>query len=446
MSTAPDSPAAVRPSFAAFRPDIWLGLVIALAAAIGAWSLATRVPTATLDPRNPDIYFSSDTSRVHANMVTRNSNHWRTMVHPLFSIAMHPSFLAVAAMTGTQVTDDPMAPEAIRVGHLMSGIAAGLAAGVFFALLRAALVPRVDAVIFCALAASSAFALFWFTIPETYPWGAVTILCAMLLAALGSHRQLAAGWYVAGSVLSLAITTTNWMAGLAATLTRFVRDRATLFSFVAWRRIVVCTAVALAITVALSLLQKKIFPTAHLFLRPGGEKAYVMQQHSGGPLRCWASFFSHTIVMPTVSTAPHVSVAGQTVLRNQLSAPASASGWGKVALAGWVLLLAGGLYALFTLTDLVPLRLALGLTLLGQLGLHTIYGAETFLYAPHYGPLMIAVAALATRTRLRPYVLAVAALVVVCLLANNLPEHARTMDLLAHSQQRLDKMPPATNP
>jgi hypothetical protein len=422
-------------------PDALLGMLIMLAAAVGAWSLAARVPKSALDPRNADIYFSSDTSRVHANMTSRDSNHWRTSVHPLFSIGLHPPFRGVAALMGADLSGGPLSPAALAVGRVMSGIAAGLAAGAFFALLRAALIRRLDAVIFCLLAGCSAFALFWFSVPETYPWGAVTILCALLLAAAGCHRQLPAGWYVAASVLSLSVTTTNWMAGLLATFTRFVTDKAALFSFAAWRKVAVYSGVALALTLAFAVAQKVIFPSSSLFIRIGGEKAYVMQQHSGGPLRCWASLFSHTVIMPEVTTAPHVRVAGQTVLRTQLSAPASASRSTQQPSAIFPQLLAGGVYALISLPDLVPLRVTLGLTLLGQLGLHTIYGAETFLYAAHYGPLMIALAALATRTRLRPAVLLLAVIMTACLLLNNFPQFDRTMDLLAKSQHRLDQLP-----
>jgi hypothetical protein len=297
-------------------------------------------------------------------------------------------------------------------------------------------------VVFCLLAGSSAFALFWFTVPETYPWGAVTILGAMLLSAVASHRPVPTGWYFAASVLSLSVTTTNWMAGIFATAARFSWPR----TIAAWLKTVRWTAVVmvvtLVITLALALVQKEIFPSSRLFIRIGGERAFVMQQQSGGPLRCWASFFSHTIIMPAVTTAPHVSVVGQTVLRTQLSAPASASPWGKAALGCWVLLLAAGLYALVTLPDLMPLRLTLGLTLLGQLALHTIYGAETFLYGAHTGPIMIALAALATRTRLRPAVLLLAVVMTACLVLNNFPQFDRVMELLAQSQHRLDQLAP----
>ena len=299
-SAAPASAPAESRSIKRVWLDAVLGLVIAVAAAAGAWTLAGRVPTVVLDPRNHDLYFASDTNRVHANMVTRQSNHWRTNVHPLFSIELHPAFIAVAALMGADLRGGPLSPGAVAVGRVMSGLAAGIAAGVFFALLRTALIRRIDAIIFCLLAAVSAFSLFWFSIPETYPWGSATILAALLLAAAGSHKPLSVMWYLGASVLTLSITTTNWMVGVLAMWSRFN-----------WRKTATWTAVALFIVLALALVQKSLFPSSRLFIWPGGEQHFVMQQQNGGPLRCWASFFAHTVIMPEVTTALDVRVPGR---------------------------------------------------------------------------------------------------------------------------------------
>ena len=402
--------------------DKVLVIVIALVAAVGAWILASRLSTVVLEGSNPDIYFSSDASRVQANMVTRNSDHWRTGVHPLFSLEMHTAFVAVAAIMHADISNgDSMSPGAIAVSRVMSGIAAGLAAGLFFALLRTMKISRLDAVVFCVLAAFGAFSLFWFSIPETYPWGSVTILVGLLLAAIGSFKAPSIIWYVITSVLTLSVTTTNWMVGILAMWTRFT-----------WRKTIIWTTVALFITVGLSLVQKKIFPSAWLFVRPWTtETRYVMQpQQSGGPVRCVTSFFSHTMIMPEITTTPHIREAGKYVMRTQFSAPASASVMGKVALACWVLLMVSGVYALFTIPDMLPLRITLGLTLLGQLALHSIYGSETFLYAAHYGPLLVAMTALATRTRYRIVVLILAAVMIVGLVFNNFAQLDHAYELI----------------
>ena len=73
---------------------------------------------------------------------------------------------------------------------------------------------------------------------------------------------------------------------------------------------------------------------------------------------------------------------------------------GIVGVILWSLLLGLGLWAL--LSTKRPRRSVWRLaSLLGQLGLHTLYGDETFLYSLHFLPLLITVAALSTLTHLR---------------------------------------------
>lgn len=401
-----------------------VALALAAAAAIGAWTLANKVPLTNF--QKPDIYFSSDTWRVQSNMVSRDSSHSRTKVHPIFSIIFYPAYHAVAFAMRADIGKGPLSPEARRVGHVMSGIAAGLAAALFFLLLRLVRIRTIDAVVFTVLAGCSAFSLFWFSVPETYPWGAVTILAALVVAAAGIHRTVPAGWHVAANVLSLAVTTTNWTAGILATWTS-----------VQWRKAVVLIGIAFFITLSLAVAQKFAFPSSWLFIKPKGEQSFMLESRSGGPLRCWNSLFFHTVAMPAISVEPHSKMAGFTVLRTQNSAAGSASVWGKAALPCWVILLAGGVYALVTVSGLGPLRLTLGIALLGQLSLHTIYGSETFLYAAHVGPMLVAVAALGVLTRFRPFVLAGAIVLTVCLACNNFPQFAHAMQLLRAQQENL---------
>jgi hypothetical protein len=98
----------------------------------------------------------------------------------------------------------------------------------------------------------------------------------------------------------------------------------------------------------------------------------------------------------------------------------------------WLLLVATGVADLFSAGIELPIRLTLGLVLAGQIGLHTVYGAETFLYAAHYGPLFLAAVGLATRTRLRPFVIAATVLFLFGLVAHNF----RAFDTMLPQLQR----------
>ena len=63
--------------------------------------------------------------------------------------------------------------------------------------------------------------------------------------------------------------------------------------------------------------------------------------------------------------------------------------------------------------------MVLGLTLLGQLVLHVLYGPETFLYSLHFGPLLVILTALTTFSRLRILCLALSVLITVTAGVNN---------------------------
>jgi hypothetical protein len=87
----------------------------------------------------------------------------------------------------------------------------------------------------------------------------------------------------------------------------------------------------------------------------------------------------------------------------------------------WVALLGLGLWALFSIGQHRRLRIVLGLTLLGLLAQHMVFGEETFLYSIHFAPLLVILAALSTLTRARPVALVLTrALVLSAGINNNL--------------------------
>jgi len=58
-----------------------------------------------------------------------------------------------------------------------------------FILLRLIGCRQFDAALFSILAATSAAAIFWFVIPETYSFGSLSILLALGLTALAQHQK-----------------------------------------------------------------------------------------------------------------------------------------------------------------------------------------------------------------------------------------------------------------
>lgn len=412
--------AATVPTSRFSPPDTIFVPLLAAVAAVLIWFQAGRIPAGTLDPGNPDIYYSSDTSRVHANMHARDSNHWRTNVHPLFSILLHPLYQATAKATGADLAQGPLSPDALKVARILSATAAGIAAALFYVLLRIWKVRAPDALLLGLVFCGSAFFLYWFSLPETYPWGAIGILTALILTSRAAADRAGTVRHVVAHIASLAITTTNWMAGLAGT---FFRHRWTVTFRIA--------CIAFAVTAAGALVQKLVFPSSRLFMWPANEKSYVMQAESGGPRRVWTSIFVHTVVAPETAFAPHSRIKGLTVVSAQKSPVGTRGTMELAATAIWLLLAAAGVYALFNRGIETEIRLTLGLLLAGQIGLHTVYGAETFLYSAHYGPLFLAAVGLATRTRLRPWVLGFGAVLLALLLAHNFKAFDDLLQLLA---------------
>lgn len=400
--------------------DWVLVVILALAAGLGTWTLAKRVPPAVTYGTHLDVYFSADCGRVLANMRSRtDSDHHRTNVHPLFSIIMHPTYRAVALLAGANSDTEPESPKFISASYILSGIGAAIAMALFFLVLRVIGTPLPDSVVYCGLAASSAFALFWLTVPETYVWGLISILFALFISALGCLRPVRAIWYGIASLGTFAITTTNWSVGLLATWMRFT-----------WRKALILTVAVAFVASGLSIAQKLLFPSSWFFFNIAREKNYVMQSHSEGPPAAVRAMLFHTMVVPELTTMTHPRYPDSKILRIQASTAGGNRWTGKLAAGLWVVVFAAGIFALVKHPGLGPFRVVLGLSLAGQFALHTIYGAETFLYSAHFGPMMILTVAFLSQTRFRVAGLTVSGILVILLFMNNLAKHSEAMELI----------------
>jgi hypothetical protein len=96
------------------------------------------------------------------------------------------------------------------------------------------------------------------------------------------------------------------------------------------------------------------------------------------------------------------------------------------------------LYALAAAKVNPRVRAAIAMTIAGQFLVYLAYGEETFLYALQVAPLLIACAAMATATRIGPWVRGLAVGLVVLLLLNNVPLFAEATSFFA----RVDRLAP----
>src|ERR1700727_2658814 len=72
----------------AYAVDVLIAALLAAGAAYFVWvvtGLHGHIPI-LLDAKADDVWFEADVSRVYENMGARFSNHFRSQVHPLFSL------------------------------------------------------------------------------------------------------------------------------------------------------------------------------------------------------------------------------------------------------------------------------------------------------------------------------------------------------------------------
>jgi hypothetical protein len=376
--------ARATPSPANTWSDAAIAGVLALLAALASYSNAGRFDPVAYQPETGDVFFSADVPRVLANMTDHRSNHYRTGVHPLFPFATYP---AIRLLRDAGF-------DAITAVRMLIAVIASLWAALLFTLLRRMGCRRIDALAFTGLALTSAAALFWFAVPETYGLGAVTILLALLFASEAEHRQRSNGALVALNIVTMGMTLTNWMAAIFTTL---VLRR--------WRESLRIAAVAFAVVVVLSAGQRALFSSARLpfHLLREDLTVYTRSPSLSDAGRVALSFAVESVVLPQVQFMDNAKRPQWPKMR------VGAVGWvgplGTLAAAIWILMLALGAFAFAGMREHRGLRLALVGTLAGQLALHLVYGNETFLYALHWVGLLMVVAAASTLTRARPLAL-----------------------------------------
>lgn len=361
--------------------DIQLALSLTVITGLAAYFGTLRIDSAIIPY---DVWFGSDIPRIIANMSEKLSNHYRTKVHPLFSlIACLPVYIFKTSLGLWGLT----------VIKLAIAVVAIMWTNVIFITLRVLGCQRFDAIIFTVLAGISAAAVFWFAVPETYGFSSLSIIFGLCFAALAEHRKFSEKYFIVINAITLSMTTTNWMVGILVTITRHH-----------WKRALQIIVNGFCLVVILWTIQKYLFPSAIFFLGDREEERYITTSLSIKSIQqVFQSFFYHTMVMPAIQEV-HLQ-DGWPWMLTQNSLPGSASQMGIIAVLIWTGLLGLGFWTLFHLNKYLKLRIVLGATILGQLTLHFLYGSETFLYSLHFAPLLVILTALSTLTPARPLAL-----------------------------------------
>lgn len=342
-----------------------------------------------------DVWFDSDTSVVFLHMTDLGADHGTLYKHPLFSIILWP----LTALAQLAVGDSYTAVRVVQAAN------AGLVVVLLWTLFARIGVATLDRTLLCLLFLASSTMLFWFTVPESFPFGATTLLFALHIAISPRPRTFArAVGQALVSVGTLSMTITNWVGGLVATAVNsglLDRPLPMLRGWaadprIAWKDLrlaLFITCGALVIAVGLALLQDAIFYKASMFINVSsliGEAQFIGEYGVSPVYLRPFTLLIGAIVAGTLTTWHE----GQ-----RLSADTFIpEGWvGLIAFALWTILLVAALYAAVRRVasdaiDAPTRRLAIAtlVTLAFMVVLHSLYGFVAFLYVAHMVPFLMA--------------------------------------------------------
>ncbi len=381
--------------------DALLVILLIATHATAVWHRLSEMPPVVTSRGTIDSYFHADVVRVVENMTDRESDRAKSAVHPLFRLIAYPLPKLMVKLLNVSP---------LKAVHLQQSAVAGVWAAAFYVVLRLARCRWYDALLFTALACVSAAALMWLAVPETFPYGSLTIVLGLVAVAWFGERPVREGWLVAAGVLTFGVTVTNGMVGGAWTVLK-----------ARWPRFVQVLVNTFFVAALLWGVSRHFFKSTDFFLAVTSESSHVMDRRGGGPLDKAAVFLAHGVVMPQVQQYPHHRRPDFPIMSVQRSTPGSASAWGRAGVAAWAVVLGCGVWMLVARRERSTVCLVIALSALGQFALHLVYGDETFLAALHFTPLLILVGSYACTTRLAPVARAAATLLVVCAVMNNLP-------------------------
>lgn len=366
-----------------------------------------------------NVWFQGDISRVYESMTSRFSyGHYRAKVHPLFSILTTPIAFALNKVFNLNWY------QTIQIIVVAIACIWALA---MYTLLRLIGCLKTEALLFSIFGLSSAAALFWLSVPESYGLGSISIITALSLAAIASQKSVPAWLQVLISSFSLSITVTNWMTGILSS-----------FTTNSYRRAAKITISALIFVAIIWVIQKQIFPTAVFFIGDTEESKYVYFPTTERIINVLKSFFLNTIFAPNLLVSGY-NIHNWPMLSFQTSEINISNFFSALSILLWTMLLTLGLWAIFTLKKLTAFRITLGLTIIGQLLLHLIYGEETFLYSLHFLPILIALSALALLTHLRKVATSIVIALIPLCAFNNWQTFQKARDIAIPPRQEVIK-------
>jgi len=347
-----------------------------------------------------NTWYEGDLNTVYESMTSFN-RHDRTMRHPLQSI------LTLGPVYALHVVG---IPRTIGAGIVVAMGAASWTLSMYV-LLRVLTFPRLDSALITILGICTASNMFWCGVPESFVFGGATIMATLAIFGVCVNTHCMRNWILVFlNVLSLSITTTNWMTGIV--ITWLAKGS---------RQSVQIVANGLVVTTLLWAVQARTIPGIEYFLKPSEwDRNYVFNERAGTPLNRLNVLLLYSAAMP--KPLPRVAFwdDGKIILSVQKIPLLHGSIWHLCLVAAWAALLIAGavLVAMNLRTSRVLQAVVIVLTL--QLGLHMIYGDELFLFTMHTAGLLIILVAYVCKTRARSVCLVCLTSLALALYINNI--------------------------
>jgi hypothetical protein len=360
-----DSVARQEPD-AARTPDVALALGCALAALAASLYASRWFGPFVIFESFDNVYFQTDASLVYSNMTERLANHYRTAMHPAFSLVFWP-VVSLLRLLGL---------EPVTAVRWVLGVNAGASGALIYLILRKSGLLPWDAVLFALSFAGSVALLFFGSVPETFTFGGTTLLLVLFLLAM--RPRPSAALLLAANAASMSMTLTNWMAGVVATLRTYPRD------FRVWLRVFGGAAFIIG---ACGVITRNLFGSSGF---TGDFREYV-QWVRWPRLSDLRSFLVHSTVMPEPLFRP----TAPGVLESTVEPVGVGAGSALALICAvlWLVLLCAGAFAVASRARRPELRDVLVVTVAGQLALHLCFSDGPFLFIGHFAPLLLLVAA-----------------------------------------------------
>jgi hypothetical protein len=327
-----------------------------------------------------DILFEMDTPRAIEDMTVLREDHSRTRVHPLYVLMVNPAGTSLAWLVGDEVL----------AARIINSALGALGVALAFAFFTRYGRKMLDAVILAALFGVTTSQFFISFIPDTISLGVVSLvlLYTLFFDSLTEGLVRFLPWFLVG-LFTLGVTTTNIVQ---AGILFFIASLNTLDEKKWGRAFLNSVKYGLAVltaAVALSLIQKAIYPTTALFFLPqsfAGELGYasplVLQQPRVVVSYLLRTFLLINIAAPTPRffEIPGLENPGITFAASN---DYSLIGW--FALVLWVGLMLSSVGKILLQNNYLLFYVGLGACLAFNFLLHSFYGVtptriELFLY------------------------------------------------------------------